>query len=267
MARRRVAGIDVGGTFTDLLIYETGPNIEHVRLAKIPTTAGNQADGVLGALAAAGSRAGALDLIIHGTTTTTNAVLERKLAKVGLITTRGFRDSLELGRRTRPRAYGMTGTFEPLIPRQLRLEVDERIERGGRGAGGPRRRGCRGGRAGALAAGLRKPSDPLPACLCQPGPRACRRHYCPRALAQWLRNARTRTVVGVSRVRARHHRLRQRRRAADPRSLRAGPDGRARGAGFQARSVVNERQRRHRGRRAWLPARRQRPSCRGRLRV
>ena len=54
-----VAGIDVGGTFTDLLIYETGSNFEHVRLAKIPTTAGNQADGVLGALAAAGARAGA----------------------------------------------------------------------------------------------------------------------------------------------------------------------------------------------------------------
>jgi len=131
VATRRVAGIDVGGTFTDLLIYETGPDFEHVRLAKIPTTASNQADGVLGALAAAGSRAGALDLIIHGTTTTTNAVLERKLAKVGLITTRGFRDSLELGRRTRPRAYGMTGTFEPLIPRQLRLEVDERISAAG----------------------------------------------------------------------------------------------------------------------------------------
>jgi len=131
VATRRVAGIDVGGTFTDLLIYETGPELEAVRLAKIPTTASNQADGVLAALAAAGLGAGALDLIIHGTTTTTNAVLERKLAKVGLITTRGFRDSLELGRRTRPRAYGMTGSFEPLIPRQLRLEIDERISAAG----------------------------------------------------------------------------------------------------------------------------------------
>ena len=127
MTTRRVAGIDVGGTFTDLLVYETGAAGEHVRLAKIPTTSGNQADGVLAALAAADLKAGVLDLIIHGTTTTTNAVLERKLAKVGLITTRGFRDSLELGRRTRPRAYGMTGVFEPLIPRELRCEVDERI--------------------------------------------------------------------------------------------------------------------------------------------
>ena len=131
MRTRRVAGIDVGGTFTDLLIYEQGPGVSQVRLAKIPTTAGNQAEGVLAALAAAGQGVEGLDLIIHGTTTTTNAVLERKLAKVGLITTRGFRDSLELGRRTRPKAYGMTGTFEPLIARELRLEVDERMSASG----------------------------------------------------------------------------------------------------------------------------------------
>ena len=65
---------------------------------------------------------------MHGTTTTTNALLERKLAKTGLITTQGFRDVLELGRRTRPRPYGLTGWFEPLIPRELRLEVPERMD-------------------------------------------------------------------------------------------------------------------------------------------
>ena len=54
-------------------------------------------------------------------------MLERKVAKVGLITTHGFRDTLELGRRTRPQPYGMTGTFEPIIPRELRLEVAERM--------------------------------------------------------------------------------------------------------------------------------------------
>src|SRR5690606_32411827 len=63
--------------------------------------------------------------------TTTNAVLERRLAKTGMITTAGFRDVIELGRRTRPQAYGMTGTFVPVIPRNLRLEVAERIEAGG----------------------------------------------------------------------------------------------------------------------------------------
>lgn len=122
---RRIAGIDVGGTFTDLVMQEADGTI---RIAKVPTTAANQAGGVLDALAAAGTTPAALDLIVHGTTATTNAVLERKLAKVGLITTAGFRDVLELGRRTRPRAYGMTGSFEPLIPREWRREVPERMD-------------------------------------------------------------------------------------------------------------------------------------------
>ncbi len=122
---RRIAGIDVGGTFTDLVMQEADGSI---RIAKVPTTAANQAGGVLAAIAAAGTTPAALDLIVHGTTATTNAVLERKLAKVGLITTEGFRDVLELGRRTRPRAYGMTGSFEPLIPRELRREVPERMD-------------------------------------------------------------------------------------------------------------------------------------------
>jgi N-methylhydantoinase A len=124
---RRVAGIDVGGTFTDLLLTETGPAGVTVRLAKVPTTAGNQAAGVVSAIAAAGVAPADLDLIIHGTTATTNAVLERKLARVGLITTQGFRDVLELGRRTRPKPYGLTGVFEPLIDRADRREVPERM--------------------------------------------------------------------------------------------------------------------------------------------
>nr|WP_270933965.1 hydantoinase/oxoprolinase family protein [Roseomonas sp. MO-31] len=122
---RRVAGIDVGGTFTDLLLQAADGT---VRLAKVPTTAANQADGVLAAIVAAGAEPATLDLIIHGTTATTNAVLERKLARVGLITTAGFRDVLELGRRTRPHPYGLTGTFEPLVPRELRREVAERMD-------------------------------------------------------------------------------------------------------------------------------------------
>ena len=73
----------------------------------------------------------AIDTLVHGTTTTTNAVLERKLSKTGMITTRGFRDIIELGRRTRPQPYGMYGEFKPLIPRTLRLEVSERIDSAG----------------------------------------------------------------------------------------------------------------------------------------
>ena len=125
-----VVGVDVGGTFTDLLQLDQTTGA--VRLAKVPSTPENQAHGVLDALRAAKCELAALDLIVHGTTTTTNAVLERKLSRTGLITTQGFRDVLELGRRTRPQAYGMTGHFEPIIPRDLRLEVPERMDAAGR---------------------------------------------------------------------------------------------------------------------------------------
>ena len=121
-----VVGIDVGGTFTDLIMLNADDAT--VRLAKVPTTMHNQAYGVVAALAAAGANLAELQVIVHGTTTTTNALLERKVAKVGLITTKGFRDSLELGRRTRPKPYGLTGSFEPLVPRELRFEVPERMD-------------------------------------------------------------------------------------------------------------------------------------------
>jgi len=121
-----IVGIDVGGTFTDLIGIEPGKGL--VALAKVPTTVENQAFGVLAALDKAGIALADTQTIVHGTTTTTNALLERKVAKVGLITTKGFRDSLELGRRTRPTAYGLTGHFEPLVPRQWRLEVPERVD-------------------------------------------------------------------------------------------------------------------------------------------
>ncbi|HEX6001020.1 MAG TPA: hydantoinase/oxoprolinase family protein [Hyphomicrobiaceae bacterium] len=126
--KRRVSGIDVGGTFTDIVVHETGPEGTIVRTGKVPTTLPDQTEGVLAAIAQAGMAPAGLDLIVHGTTATTNAIIERKIARVGLITTAGFRDTLELGRRTRPRPYGMTGTFEPLIPRDRRIEVDERMD-------------------------------------------------------------------------------------------------------------------------------------------
>src|SRR5262245_46956887 len=125
-----VAGIDVGGTFTDLILID-GRDGGQVHIAKTPTTPENQAIGVIAALSEAGFPVDRIDLIVHGTTTTTNAVLERRLAKTGMITTRGFRDVIELGRRTRPNPYGMTGVFVPIIPRDLRLEVTERILAGG----------------------------------------------------------------------------------------------------------------------------------------
>ena len=127
-----VVGIDVGGTFTDLILIDSreGPD-RGVRVAKTPTTIENQAFGVVNAIRETEVPASEIGLIVHGTTTTTNAVLERQLARTGMITTAGFRDIIELGRRTRPQAYGMTGTFTPVVPRNLRLEVDERMDAAG----------------------------------------------------------------------------------------------------------------------------------------
>lgn len=125
----QIVGVDVGGTFTDLVLID--PETGGVSLAKVKTTPENQAFGVLEALKAGGANLPTTDLIVHGTTTTTNAVLERKLCKTGLITTAGFRDVLELGRRTRPQAYGMKGQFRPIIPRDLRLEAVERMDAAG----------------------------------------------------------------------------------------------------------------------------------------
>ena len=126
LAKGGIIGVDVGGTFTDLVMLD--PDTGSIRMAKTATTLDNQAFGFLNALKAAGCDLAALGLIVHGTTTTTNAVLERKLSKTGLITTLGFRDILELGRRTRPQPYGMKGEFTPIIPRNLRLEVPERMD-------------------------------------------------------------------------------------------------------------------------------------------
>ena len=123
-------GVDVGGTFTDLIKLDQ--NTGKVRLAKVTSTIENQAFGVMQSIAEAETNLKNVALVVHGTTTTTNAVLERKLSRTGLITTAGFRDVLELGRRTRPQPYGMKGHFLPIIPRDLRLEVGERMDYAGR---------------------------------------------------------------------------------------------------------------------------------------
>ena len=123
-------GVDVGGTFTDLIKLDQ--NTGKVRLAKVASTIENQAFGVMQSIAEAETNLKNVPLVVHGTTTTTNAVLERKLSRTGLITTAGFRDVLELGRRTRPQPYGMKGHFLPIIPRDLRLEVGERMDYAGR---------------------------------------------------------------------------------------------------------------------------------------
>ena len=122
----KIVGVDVGGTFTDLVVIDEASG--GVAVAKVLSTPDNQAYGVLAALEETGVALAEVEAIIHGTTISTNALLERKIARLGLITTIGFRDSLELGRRTRPNSYGLTGNFEPLIPRGMRFEVVERMD-------------------------------------------------------------------------------------------------------------------------------------------
>ncbi|CAH2598707.1 N-methylhydantoinase A [Rhodovastum atsumiense] len=118
-----IVGVDVGGTFTDLFFYDEATG--HFRTAKVPSNRGDEAVGFLEGLRQFGAVA-ALGSIVHGTTVGTNALLERKGARVGLITTRGFRDVLEMRRRDRRRTWGLTGDFVPVVDRDMRLEVGER---------------------------------------------------------------------------------------------------------------------------------------------
>ena len=125
-----VVGIDVGGTFTDL--YTAGENGAAARIVKVPSTPDDPSAAVVNALIASGCDAASLDTLLHGTTIATNAIIERRGARCALITTEGFRDLLELGRRDRPYMYGLWGVGRPLIGRDQRWEVPERLDHRGR---------------------------------------------------------------------------------------------------------------------------------------
>ncbi len=123
-------GIDIGGTFTDVaLVEETSGRIGVV---KVPSTPADLAEGVLHALELAMSRYGVdhaeVELLSHATTVVTNAILEEKGARAALITTRGFRDVLELRRSARANLYDLFQEAPTtLIPRRRRFEISERI--------------------------------------------------------------------------------------------------------------------------------------------
>ncbi len=119
-----IVGVDVGGTFTDLFLYDEAKR--EFRIAKVASHRGDEASGFLSGLAALGPLAN-VGAIVHGTTVGTNALLERKGARVGLITTKGFRDVLEMRRRDRPHTWGLWGEFVPVVERSMRLEVAERV--------------------------------------------------------------------------------------------------------------------------------------------
>ena len=120
-----VVGVDVGGTFTDLFVLDEKAGT--ARVVKVPSTRGEEARGFMNGIERVADGADAIATIVHGTTVGTNALLERKVARTGIITTKGFRDVLEMRRRDRPRTWGLRGNYEPVVSRDLRLEVSERV--------------------------------------------------------------------------------------------------------------------------------------------
>jgi len=122
-------GVDIGGTFTDLCLAD-GDGV--VAIAKTLSTKDSPADAVervlVEALADTGTSAGELSSFVHGTTLFTNAIVERKGARTALLTTRGFRDVLEIGRERRYELYDLQVELPvPLVPRHLRFDVPERL--------------------------------------------------------------------------------------------------------------------------------------------
>ena len=122
-------GVDIGGTFTDLVVLGSDGST-HAR--KVPSTPDDYGRAILDGLARVlrdlGAAGNAVDDLVHATTVATNTVLEYKGARTGLITTRGFRDVLEMRRLRIPELYVLNyQTPEPLVPRRLRFEVDERL--------------------------------------------------------------------------------------------------------------------------------------------
>jgi len=121
-----LVGVDIGGTFTDLVVSEGGA----LRIHKLLSTPRSPADAMLAGLEALGVTPGAR--ISHGTTVATNAILERKGARTALITTQGFRDVLFIGRQNRPNLYALQPALPaPLIPRRWCYEVPERLDHTG----------------------------------------------------------------------------------------------------------------------------------------
>jgi N-methylhydantoinase A len=127
-------GFDIGGTFTDvILVRADGTAI----VKKLPSSPDDYAravvEGLRLLLLEAGESAERVSGIVHGTTVATNAILERRGARTGLITTSGFRDVLEIGRLRMPGLYNLNyDRPPPLVPRRLRVEIEERIDaRGG----------------------------------------------------------------------------------------------------------------------------------------
>ncbi len=126
-----LVGVDVGGTFTDCILIDVAA--ETIRIAKVPSTPEDQSLGVVSGIDRFFDDKGSwkFDVLVHGTTVATNAVIERTGDAVALVTTFGFGDVLELRRRDRPHLFGLHGTYDPIVPRNFVAEVRERISASG----------------------------------------------------------------------------------------------------------------------------------------
>jgi len=119
-----VVGVDIGGTFTDLVGCVDG----RIVTSKTSTVPADPTRGVADSLHLAGCRMPTLDEVLHGSTIAINTVLERKGARTALITTRGFRDTYAIGRGNRIEAFNLFfHRPKPLVPRELTFEVTERV--------------------------------------------------------------------------------------------------------------------------------------------
>ncbi len=251
-------GVDIGGTFTDIVCRESGGGLH---ILKVPTTRGDPSEAVIRAIAELRERwgiaAAEITRFAHGTTVATNAVLERKGARIGLLTTAGFRDVLEIGRQMRGEVYRII--LEPeapvfLAPRRYRREIAERMDASGtvvialdeaavaergRRAGAGRRRGDR---------------HLLPVLLPQSRPRTARRRADPRPPSRAHAVALARGRSGVPRIRAHgRHRLRRLPEAAG-RQLPGAPRTRPRPGRHQCAAAGHAIARRAGGRRGRPPA-------------
>ena len=122
-----VAGVDVGGTFTDIVLFDAASGA--LTVTKVPSTPANQSEGVIRGLESVLDRLDALGRLVHGTTVSTNTILQRSGADVAMVTSEGFGDVLEIGRTRRmlPSLYDPTFVRPPpLVPRPRRFEVAER---------------------------------------------------------------------------------------------------------------------------------------------
>ncbi len=128
-------GVDVGGTFTDIILENHDANKNEVTVTKVSSTPHDQSEGVVkGVLQVcqlAGVKPSDIDMLYHGTTVATNMVIERDGAEVGMLTTRGFRDILHMARHKRPHnfslQYEVPWQSKPLVKRRNRIPITERL--------------------------------------------------------------------------------------------------------------------------------------------